>query len=95
MAAQIKLLEAWKAVHVEGYAIVLDPYSKFNPLNTHELRTCTNRVFNDTARLKIASHSFNIDTAKLWNMAPGPVTNATTIAMAKTAIKNLVQTFPV
>ena len=64
-------------------------------MNANKLRTCTNRVFNDTARLKIASHSFNIDTAKLWNMAPGPVTNATAIAMAKTAIKNLVKTFPV
>ena len=62
-------------------------------MNANKLRTCTNRVFNDTARLKIASHSFNISSS--INMAHGPVTNATAIAMAKTAIKNLVKTFPV
>ena len=38
LAAQIKLLEAWKSVHVEGYAIVLDPYRKDRPLSTHQLR---------------------------------------------------------
>ena len=65
LAGQIKLLETWKAVHVKGYAIELDPYNKDRPNNTHELRTQTNRVFNDSAKLKIASHSFSIDAAKL------------------------------
>ena len=31
LAAQIKLIEAWKSVHQEGYAITLDPCNKERP----------------------------------------------------------------
>ena len=95
LAGQIKLMEAWKTVHVAGYAIELDPYNKDRPNNTHDLRTQTNRVFNDSAKLKIASHSFNIDAAKLWNQAPKSVTEAATLLAAKTAIRIHVLTFPI
>ena len=95
LAGQIKLIETWKAVHIEGYAIELDPYNKDRPNNTHELRTQTNRVFNDSAKLKIASQSFNIDAAKLWNRAPKSVTEAASLQVAKTAIRTLVLSFPI
>ena len=95
LAAQIKLTEAWKSVHLEGYAIVLEPYNKNRPLNNHELRIQSNRVFNDSAKSKMASHSFNVDAAKLWNLAPTSVTNATTLIIAKRAINLLVKSFPV
>ena len=95
LAAQIKLTEAWKSVHLEGYAIVLEPYNKDRPLNNHELRIQSNRVFNDSAKSKMASQSFNVDAAKLWNLAPTSVTNATTLIIAKRAINLLVKSFPV
>ena len=38
LAAQIKFLEVWKSVHVEGYSIELEPYNKERTLNNHELR---------------------------------------------------------
>ena len=83
LAAQIKFLEVWKSVHVEGYSIELEPYNKERTLNNHELRAQKNRVFNDSARLKIASQSFSIDAARLWNLGPASITEATTINMAK------------
>ena len=95
LAGQIKLIETWKAVHIEGYAIELDPYNKDRPNNTHELRTQTNRVFNDSAKLKIASQSFNIDAAKLWNRAPKSVTEAASLQVTKTAIRTLVLSVPI
>ena len=95
LAAQIKLLEAWKSVHIPGYAIVLEPYSKERPNNTHDLRNQTKRVFNDSAKLKIAAQSFSVDAAKLWNQAPEEVTKAASIQIAKRAIRILVKTFPI
>ena len=94
-AAQIKLLEVWKSVHVEDYSIELEPYNKIRPLNNHDLRTQTNRVFNDSARLKIASQSFSIDAARIWNLGPASITESNTITMAKRAIKKFVMTLPI
>ena len=95
LAAQIKITEVWKSVYREGYSIKLDPYNKDRPLSNHDLWIIQNRVFNDSARLKIGSHSFNIDAARLWNLAPASIREATTITMAKSAIKKHVKTFPV
>ena len=95
LAAQIKYLEVWKAVYVEGYSIELEPYKKDKPLSHHELRTQKNRVFNDSARLKIASQSFNIDAARLWNLGPASITESVTITLAKKAIQIFVKTLPI
>ena len=95
LAAQIKLLEVWKAVHIPGYAVAMDPYNQERPHNTHHLRNQTNRIFNDSTKLKIAEQSFNIDAAKLWNNAPEETRTAATIEIAKRAIKIIVKTFPI
>ena len=95
LAAQIKLLEVWKSVHVEGYLIELEPFNKERPLNNHDLRIQTNRVFNDSARLKIASQSFSIDAARIWNLGPASITESNTITMAKRAIQKFVKTLPI
>ena len=59
------------------------------------LRTQKNRVFNDSARLKIASQSFNIDAARLWNLGPASITESVTITLAKKAIRTFVKTLPI
>ena len=60
LAAQIKLLEVWKATHMKDYPIELEPYYKIRPLNSHNLRTQNDRAFNDSSKLKIAENSFTI-----------------------------------
>ena len=74
---------------------IVDPYNQERPHNTHHLRNQTNRIFNDSTKLKIAEQSFNIDAAKLWNNAPEETRTAATIEIAKRAIKIIVKTFPI
>ena len=83
LAAQIKLLEVWKSINVEGNPTKLEPYSTNQSVSAHVLRPQPNRVFNDTARLEISQLSFNIDAARLWNGAPPDVQAAPSLRCAK------------
>ena len=76
LAAQIKLIEVWKSMHVEGYPLVLDPYTNPDRMVTMELRPQTNRTFDDSHKLKITSQSFCTDAARLWNLAPTTIKTA-------------------
>ena len=99
LAAQIKLTEVWKAANVEGFAISLDPYrpipSELDADITHDLRPRTNRVFNGNAKLLVSQQSFNIDAARLWNLAPAQITTAVTLKTAKAAILKHAKSLPV
>ena len=97
LAAQIKLIEVWKSVNMESYAISLDPYKPLRPDQgaAHNLRHQTNRIFNDTSKFRISKLSFSVDAARLWNLAPDPVRLASTIGTAKAAILVHVKTLPI
>ena len=86
LSAQIKLVEVWKTINVENHPLTLDPYNLHVQNNTRDLRPQHNRVFNDSYKLQISSHSFNTDAARLWNLAPDQVRTATTLSAAKSAI---------
>ena len=86
LAAQIKLIEVWKSINVEGYPLTLDPYTNPHRTVTIKLRPQTNRTFEDSSRLKISSQSFCTDAARLWNLAPATIKTATTLTGAKTSI---------
>ena len=93
LAATIKLQEVWKAVNVEGCPITLDPYNK--TYENQELRTKYNRIFNDSARLKISQSSFYIDAARLWNGAPLEIRVAKSQTEAKRLIKIYASSLPI
>ena len=97
LAAQIKLTEVWKAKNVDSYALSFDPYKKNTPAQSMELnlRPRPTRVYNDSSRLHISKQSFNIDGARLWNLAPIQITTALTLGIAKSAILAHVKTLPV
>ena len=99
LAAQIKLTEVWKAKNVEDYALSFDPYKRPHPVQDVNLeiplRPRTNRVYDDYSRLQISKQSFNIDAARLWNLAPKEVTAAVSLSAAKNAILIHVKTLPV
>ena len=82
-------------LNVEGCPIKLEPYNAKPEGNNHDLRSQPNRIFCDTARLQMSNSSFNIDAARLWNVAPTLVRNALTLAEAKRVIKNHCKTLPV
>ena len=73
-------------INVEGYPIVLDPYNRTTNSSTFDLRLKPTRTFNDSSRLGISKYSFNVDSARLWNLAPPAVTGAQTLTLAKRAI---------
>ena len=97
LSAEIKLTEVWKSINVDKCPLQLEPYkSNLNPSeSTRQLRPNLTRVFKDTARLKMSKNSFNIDAAKVWNMAPNEVRNATTLNSAKSEIKKHCKTLPI
>ena len=95
LAAQIKLTEVWKSVNIKDYAISLDPYNKAQNPSKMELRPKPTRIFDDTARLANSKYSFNVDSARLWNLAPTAITQAQTLSLAKRAILTHVKTLPV
>ena len=95
LSAQIKLVEVWKTINVENHPLTLDPYNLHVQNNTRDLRPQHNRVFNDSYKLQISSHSFNTDAARLWNLAPDQVRTATTLSAAKSAILKHVTSLPV
>ena len=93
LAATIKLQEVWKALNVVGSPISLDPYTTQPNLNL-ELRPRGNRIFNDSAKLKIAESSFNIDAARLWNNCPMDIRSSTSLMEAKRLIKKYAKSLP-
>ena len=95
LAAQIKLTEVWKSVNIKDYAISLDPYNKAQNPSEMELRPKPTRIFDDSARLANSKYSFNVDSARLWNLAPTAITQAQTLSLAKKAILTHVKTLPV
>ena len=97
LSAEIKLTEVWKTVHVENSPMNLEPFkpTSNNNTNNHQLRPTKTRVFNDIARLKMSKSSFNIDSARIWNRAPEEIKCATTLGIAKKAIKIFCKTLPI
>ena len=97
LAAQIKLTKVWKAKNQVDYAISLEPYRPAQPGLTpvHSLRPKTNRVYDDSSRLVISKQSFNIDAARLWNLAPASVTRTITLGTVKSAILKHVKYLPI
>ena len=79
----------------KGSPLNLEPYKTKNKENKHELREKTNRVFNDTCRLKKSEPSFHIDAARVWNAATSQIRNAPSLGIAKTKINEFCKTLPV
>ena len=95
LAAQIKLLEVWKSINVEGNPTEMEPYHPIRTESNLCLRQKPNRVFNDSAKFQVSGMSFNVDAARLWNRAPLNVKQAESLYMAKKHILMHVKSFPI
>ena len=95
MAAQIKLLEAWKSINIEGYPVQLENNQLKRQTNGREVRITTIKHWKDDTRIATAKESFIRDAAKLWNKAPIAVKAATTIFSAKKEIKKFASSLPI
>ena len=95
LAAKIKLIEVWKTINRANYPLILESYSQSEILPSHDLRAQSNRIYNDTCRLRKSESSFHKDAARLWNLAPMNIHNAHSLEMAMKAIDKYCNSLPV
>ena len=97
LSAEIKLIEVWKSINIDKCPIKLEPYNPIQNASASrpQLRPKQTRVFKDTTRLKLSKCIFNIDAARIWNMAPIEIKTANSISCAKSAIKLFCKSLPV
>ena len=88
LAGQIKLLEAWKSVHIANYPFRME-HNNVNQIQTSRtLRPSSIKLWKDNAKTKAGQNSFSVDTAKLWNNCPDVIKTACSIGIAKKEIKH-------
>ena len=89
LAAETRLVEAWKSVHLEEYCmkdvLKLRPKGNYNTRSNHIdfLDAGVNDIY--------GSAGFVSTTAKLWNKSPVSVKEAQTLNSAKIEIRNFVK----
>ena len=94
-AAQIKLMEAWKAANCEDYPIKLMTERVENGDDQRILRSNPTRRMNEGGKTRIARSSFTRDTGRVWNQAPRNIKEAGTLGLAKKLIRDYCKTLPV
>ena len=93
LAGEIKLLEAWKSISIEDYPFKMEAINVNLVQSDRILRPSSIKLWKDNARTKSGSSSFSIDTAKIWNQCPELIKTASSIGIAKKAIKKYCVTF--
>ena len=95
LAAQLKLVEAWKSIHVEDYPLKLRKERQEENTHTRQLRNSSRRDMEEGGRLKSTLASFTRDTGHLWNLAPKTTKEAKAVTMAKKEIKKFCKSLPI
>ena len=79
LAAEIKLVEAWKIMNIPNYRLILEDNNPNRLPRQRSVRPTSIKQWKDSANLKCAQESFTIDTSKLWNHLPTNIINAKSI----------------
>ena len=79
-------------MNVPDYPISLDSNNPQRDTGDRIVRGSTTRQWKEHAKYKNSRENFNIDTARLWNLANNDIKNADTLKTAKTKIKNFCKT---
>ena len=95
LAAEIKLIEAWKIMNVPDYPITLDLNNPSRDTGDRMVRESTTRQWKENAKFKNSRESFCIDTGKLWNKVHLDIKNAENINIAKSKIKKFCRTLEI
>ena len=97
LAIEVKLIETWKAVHMEEYPTKMYQGNRVisNNNSNRTLRTIPSRELQDNAKTRIGESSFCIDGAKLWNKAPQEIRESTTLNETKRLVKIYSKIMPI
>ena len=90
LAAQIKLVEAWKSQNIEQYSLKLEPNNPYRTEMERVIRPSSIKLWKDDAKTLAAKLSFSQDSARLWNIIPDSIKQASSLYIAKKEIKNIV-----
>ena len=82
LAAQIKLIEGWKCTNIEQYPLKLEPNNPNKAVTDRVVRTSSIKIWKDEAKTTAAKMSFSRDCARLWNVAPDSIKQASTLGRA-------------
>ena len=93
MNAQIKLLETWKAINVEGYPLSI--VTQKVPVTGVSTRAAEKGRPVEIGKTTLTQNSSISDAIKVWNQAPISVTEATTPYLAKKNIREYAKSLPV
>ena len=91
LAAEIKLVKAWKIMNIPSYPLQLEDNNPNKQPNQRSIRPSSIKLWKDIAKLICAQESFTIDTARLWNRVPTTISSAQSLQIAKTSIKKTLQ----
>ena len=95
LAANIKIIEAWKATHIEGYPIQFDSNNEHQRATEKELRPTSIRQWKEDGKTSAARESFTRNTAKIWNQSPKAIKDALTLNSVKKFAKVYCKTLPI
>ena len=96
LAIEVKLIEAWKAKHVDNYPTKMYPAKdQSNTNSSRTLRESSIRELKDFAKTRAGQNSFCITTGKIWNNSPNEIKNAKNIITAKRLIKAYCKSMPI
>ena len=93
MNYQVKLMEAWKALNVEGYPLKLAQQSV--PDVGTATRAALNRRPVQIGNTTTTRNTCVSDSIRIWNQAPKSITESKTPYSAKKAIKDFAKTLPI
>ena len=91
--AQIKLLEMWKSLNITDYPLVIRQQTTSDHAAT--TRAAARGKPCDLGRSQLTQSTCISDTIRLWNAAPGAITENKTLYQAKKEIKKFVKSLPI
>ena len=92
LAAEVRLMEVWKAINVEEYCLK-DLFEEVE--NERNTRSSGTRKMKVNFKSNTRESSFHYQSARLWNSAPLEIIHAETETQAKSAIRKYVMTLPI
>ena len=95
LAAQVKLVEVWKAQNDPKCPIKMTKKIVSEEGRTRNLRPGTRREMVEDSKTKLAKSSFEKDASRIWNQAPEKIKEAKSLFSAKRLIKEHCKQLPV
>ena len=91
--AQMKLVEIWKAFNVIDYLLKIKQQS--SDISRTSTRADSMKKPIEIGKSNLVQKTCVSDAIRLWNMAPLPITNCTSLNQAKSEIKKFVRLLPI